>query len=110
MREIRVPNHHKITFAIPFDEIADFLTEQDYEENKERKAVAVEMNFLYSPGDKDSGLDPSFSLDEWKPLAEYPSAVLDAIERYCDDLPQRYYDKAYENYCDHCDYLLYGDI
>lgn len=110
MNNVHIPLNWDYCVSIPFDDIAEYLSEEDYEKYQ-NQLLSVELTLSYenSPGDKDVGLEPSFDFVEWNSSISYPEPIVSAINKRLDKFKEWYSDKAYEKLCDFIDYQKYGD-
>lgn len=115
-RRIHYPVTWKHTVKIPICDLADFLTDTEYEQMAEiiHEDVEVTLTFDVSFPDPEVGI-PFGSFDfigKWE-LCGIDNPILEeAVGEYLEfiDVDTRYSNEAYESYCDYCDYIKYGNI
>ena len=106
-----------ITVEIPIYEIAQFLTETEYEHlgGITNDDVKVKLSFDYSPADKEVGImsDSMEYNGTWGwDGKEQCKTLADAVSEFLEstDVTARLGEKAYDSYCDYCDYMRQGNI
>lgn len=110
MNSIHIPLKWDYCVSISFDDISDYLTEEEYDKYK-NKFLSVNLTLTYEnhPGDDDTGYPPSFDFLNWESSTLYPEPITKAIDKHLADFEQQYSDRAYEKLCDFIDYQKYGD-
>ena len=96
---------------IPFDEIAELLSEEDYNENcADITSIQVEMTHEVNAASPDTGIYSEYlTYRGFTPVKDYPEEIIDATERFLQsDDSREYHEMAHERYCDYIDYLRYN--
>lgn len=83
-KKLKLRESWRIQDTIPFCDIAPFLSEEEYEENRDCESVDVELYFWYSPADPSVGLTESVEFDEVHITGEYPACIAKAVGAYFD--------------------------
>ena len=107
----------EIVVTVPFCELAEYLTDAEYESMKGvyNKDIEIQLSFDYSPEDKEVGImfDSMEFNGDWSFCNQKTNCeeLENAMQEFIDatDVDSRWGGKAYESYCDYCDYLRYGE-
>lgn len=103
-----------IIVSIPFYEIAEYMSEEEYETVSAITAdeIRIQLSFSYSPADREVGLSESFDFRKWNWAdTAYSSIVERAINFYIADadMEEMYREQVKESMLDDEDYMKYGE-
>lgn len=110
MKSIYYPITWEYIATIPFQDIAEYLSIEDYEKYSDNYlSVDITLYYDYTREDKEVGQSEYITYCNWNSSVEYPESIQNAITAYLSKEGYRYDDDAYEKLCDFIDYQKYGD-
>ena len=104
-----------IATSIPFYEIAEYMTEEEYEaiEASAPDKIRIQLSFTHSPAEREVGIpSESFDFREWAWAdIEYPTAIERAINLYIadKDMEEIYGAQVKESMLGYAEYMKYGE-
>lgn len=114
-RQHKNKNEWDITVSIPFCDVAEYLSDDEYEAVKNSIAdqIKIKLTFDYCPADPETGIFiDSMDYCEWDWADTiYSASVERAITLYIadTDMEEKYGDKAMMERADYYNYLKYGE-